>query len=140
VTDVWIAVGSLASLGLLALGIWKLRMQRQGREVAEKQSKPRLSVRVGEGFAGDEHQVTIYVVLNNDGSTNLHGVVTDALIDGKAVASSDPVDVPSGGTKTVDIHVARRYVVSLQGEQPVYTGEFSLRATDLSGTTGFFSE
>ena len=56
------------------------------RDVAEK---PRLSVRVGEGFAGDEHQVTIYVVLNNDGSTNLHGVVTDALIDGKAVASSD---------------------------------------------------
>jgi hypothetical protein len=137
VTDVWIAVGSLASLGLLALGIWKVRMQRQDRNVDEK---PRLSVHVGEGFAGDEHQVTIYAVLNNDGSTNLHGVVADVLIDGEAVASSDPVDVPSGGTKTVDIHVARRYVVSLQGERPVYTGKLSLRATDLSGTTGFFSE
>jgi hypothetical protein len=135
VTDVWIAVGSLASLGLLALGIWKLRMQRQ--DVAEK---PRLSVRVGEGFAGDEQQVTIYAVFNNDGSTNLYGVVAAVLIDGEAVASSAPVDLPSGGTKTVDIQVARRYVVSLQGERPVYTGEFSLRATDLSGTTGFFSE
>jgi archaellum component FlaF (FlaF/FlaG flagellin family) len=97
-------------------------------------------VRVGEGFAGDEHQVTIYVVLNNDGSTNLHGVVADVLIDGEAVASSAPVDVPSGGTKTVDIHVPRQYVVDVRGERPVYTGEFSLRATDLSGTTAFFNE
>jgi hypothetical protein len=97
---------------------------RQRREASE----PRLTVHVG-GFAGEERQVTITVVLNNDGSTNLHGVVADALIDGKAVAKSEPVDVPSGGTKTVDIHVPRQYVVDLRGDNPIYTGEFSLRAT-----------
>jgi len=84
--------------------------------------------------------VTITAVLNNDGSTNLHGVVAEALIDGQPVASSTPVDVPSGGTKTVDIHVPRQFVADLRGERPVYTGEFSLRATDLSGTTAFFNE
>jgi hypothetical protein len=120
--------------------VWKKWRQRRER-VAEQESKPRLSVHVGGGtFAGDEGQVTITVVLNNDGSTNLHGVVADALIDGEAVAKSAPVDVPSGGTKTVDIHVPKQYVVDPRGENPVYTGKFSLRATDLSGTTGRFEE
>jgi len=118
--------------------VWKEWRQRRER-LAEQESWPRLSVRVGAGtFAEDEGQVTITVVLNNDGSTNLHGVVADALIDGEAVAKSAAVDVPSGGTKTVDIHVPKQYVVDVRGEDPVYTGKFSLRATDLSGTTGMF--
>jgi hypothetical protein len=119
---------------------WKEWRQRRQALAAERGTEPRLTVRVGGAFAGEERQVTITVVLNNDGSTNLHGVVADALIDGKAVAKSAPVDVPSGGTKTVDIHLSSQYVVDLRGDNPVYTGEFALQATDLSGTTGRFEQ
>jgi hypothetical protein len=104
---------------------------------AEHAPRP-LSVRLGGGFDGNAQRVTVHAVIDNDGGTIERGVVVDALIDGEPVASSPPVDVPSEGTQTADIDVPRRFVVSLQGQHPVYAGEFSLRATSRSGTMATF--
>jgi hypothetical protein len=127
VTNLWIALGSLAALGTLVVGIWQVRMQRRDATLAEAQReeaetrreedrKPRLSVRLGGGFDGNERRVTIHAVLANDGGSTARSVVVDALIDGEAVASSAPVDVAPGQTETVDIDVPRQFVIHLSGE------------------------
>lgn len=138
-TDLWIALGTLAGIGVLIGTVWlvilKWRELSLSKARTERETTPRLSVRLGGGFQGDEHRVTIHAVVGNDGGTTARGVVVDALIDGHAVASSAPVDVAPGGVETVDIDIPRQYVVHLHGERPIYTGEFSLRATGKNGAT-----
>lgn len=151
--SVWIALTAIATLALVAVGVWQIqssrkearrreereaaarriaaerqeREKREARERAKQEKAPALSVRAAAGFNGREREVEIYAELVNDGGSTARGAVVEALIDNSAVASSQPVDVDAGASERVSLSIPRQYVETLVGEQPHYRGELTLR-------------
>jgi hypothetical protein len=50
--SLWVAVGALGTLALVAVSVWQIREKREAQKRAEREKAPAVSVREAAGFKG----------------------------------------------------------------------------------------